>query len=175
MITLAICPCRWAFFPFPPPPILACFLLPYKLVVCFFKVVFFTPFHWWLSNTQLISLCLCLHNFSFSCMACNVWIMSIFLSVWWPWQATLIVENVHLHILPSMNPDGFALRQRGNAKNIDLNRDFPDQVCLVSCCCSIYFLMFLFQIPSKQSIKIEIRLHMKWFKGCTWYLSQFYI
>ncbi|XP_015886374.3 carboxypeptidase SOL1 isoform X1 [Ziziphus jujuba] len=41
--------------------------------------------------------------------------------------ATLIVENVHLHILPSMNPDGFALRQRGNAKNIDLNRDFPDQ------------------------------------------------
>lgn len=43
-------------------------------------------------------------------------------------QATLIVNNVHLHILPSMNPDGFSLRQRGNANNIDLNRDFPDQV-----------------------------------------------
>ncbi|XP_073284773.1 carboxypeptidase SOL1 isoform X1 [Primulina huaijiensis] len=41
--------------------------------------------------------------------------------------ATLIVENVHLHLLPSMNPDGFALRRRGNANNIDLNRDFPDQ------------------------------------------------
>ncbi|KAH7835850.1 hypothetical protein Vadar_030488 [Vaccinium darrowii] len=41
--------------------------------------------------------------------------------------ATLIVNNVHLHILPSMNPDGFSLRQRGNANNIDLNRDFPDQ------------------------------------------------
>ncbi|KNA15694.1 hypothetical protein SOVF_095880, partial [Spinacia oleracea] len=41
--------------------------------------------------------------------------------------AKLIVKNVHLHILPSMNPDGFALRKRGNAKNIDLNRDFPDQ------------------------------------------------
>lgn len=27
-----------------------------------------------------------------------------------------------------MNPDGFLLRQRGNANNIDLNRDFPDQV-----------------------------------------------
>jgi hypothetical protein len=27
-----------------------------------------------------------------------------------------------------MNPDGFALRWRGNANNIDLNRDFPDQV-----------------------------------------------
>ncbi|KAL8172388.1 hypothetical protein V2J09_024192 [Rumex salicifolius] len=41
--------------------------------------------------------------------------------------ATLIVENVHLHILPSMNPDGYELKRRGNAKNVDLNRDFPDQ------------------------------------------------
>ncbi|XP_062228026.1 carboxypeptidase SOL1-like isoform X4 [Phragmites australis] len=41
--------------------------------------------------------------------------------------ATLIVENMHLHILPTMNPDGFALRWRGNANNVDLNRDFPDQ------------------------------------------------
>ncbi|XP_047328171.1 carboxypeptidase SOL1 [Impatiens glandulifera] len=42
--------------------------------------------------------------------------------------ATLIIDNVHLHILPSMNPDGFELRRRGNANNIDLNRDFPDQL-----------------------------------------------
>jgi len=41
--------------------------------------------------------------------------------------ATLIVENMHLHILPTMNPDGFTLKWRGNANNIDLNRDFPDQ------------------------------------------------
>ncbi|CAK9150206.1 unnamed protein product [Ilex paraguariensis] len=41
--------------------------------------------------------------------------------------ATLIIDKVHLHILPSMNPDGFSLRRRGNANNIDLNRDFPDQ------------------------------------------------
>ncbi|KAI7757424.1 hypothetical protein M8C21_016060 [Ambrosia artemisiifolia] len=41
--------------------------------------------------------------------------------------ATLIVDNVHLHLLPSMNPDGFSLRSRGNANNVDLNRDFPDQ------------------------------------------------
>ncbi|PON52678.1 Peptidase [Parasponia andersonii] len=41
--------------------------------------------------------------------------------------ATLIVESTHLHILPSMNPDGFSLRQRGNANNVDLNRNFPDQ------------------------------------------------
>ncbi|KAM0933454.1 putative metallocarboxypeptidase D [Dioscorea sansibarensis] len=41
--------------------------------------------------------------------------------------AMMIVKNVHLHILPTMNPDGFALRRRGNANNVDLNRDFPDQ------------------------------------------------
>ena len=41
--------------------------------------------------------------------------------------ATLIVKNMHLHILPTMNPDGFALRRRGNANNVDLNGDFPDQ------------------------------------------------
>uniref|UniRef100_A0A7N0VN70 Peptidase M14 domain-containing protein n=1 Tax=Kalanchoe fedtschenkoi TaxID=63787 RepID=A0A7N0VN70_KALFE len=41
--------------------------------------------------------------------------------------ATLIIQKVHLHVLPSMNPDGFALRIRNNANNIDLNRDFPDQ------------------------------------------------
>lgn len=64
------------------------------------------------------------------CMICYVCDKTyiLLLSVCWPWQATLIVENVHLHILPSMNPDGFSLRQRGNANNIDLNRDFPDQV-----------------------------------------------
>ena len=48
-------------------------------------------------------------------------------------QVNLIVENVHLHILPSMNPDGFSLRRRGNANGIDLNRDFPDQVTLLQC------------------------------------------
>ncbi|XP_021902411.1 carboxypeptidase SOL1 isoform X2 [Carica papaya] len=41
--------------------------------------------------------------------------------------ARLIIQNVHLHILPSMNPDGFSIKRRGNANNIDLNRDFPDQ------------------------------------------------
>ncbi|XP_028799970.1 carboxypeptidase SOL1 isoform X1 [Neltuma alba] len=41
--------------------------------------------------------------------------------------ATLIVENIHLHMLPSLNPDGFSLRRRNNANDIDLNRDFPDQ------------------------------------------------
>lgn len=45
-------------------------------------------------------------------------------------QATLIVDKLHLHLLPSMNPDGFAAKpnpMRNNAQNVDLNRDFPDQ------------------------------------------------
>lgn len=46
---------------------------------------------------------------------------------------------MHLHILPAMNPDGFALRWRGNANNIDLNRDFPDQVSTLLSCS--FFLM----------------------------------
>ncbi len=48
-------------------------------------------------------------------------------------QATLIVDKVHLHLLPSMNPDGFAAKpvaSRNNAQDVDLNRDFPDQVCM---------------------------------------------
>ncbi|TYI29177.1 carboxypeptidase SOL1 isoform X4 [Gossypium hirsutum] len=44
----------------------------------------------------------------------------------------LIVDKVHLHILPSMNPDGFSFRRRGNANKVDLNRDFPDQGALVA-------------------------------------------
>lgn len=42
-------------------------------------------------------------------------------------QVTLIVDNMHLHLLPSMNPDGFARKRRNNNNNVDLNRDFPDQ------------------------------------------------
>ena len=78
------------------------------------------------SNMQYI----CSHRLYSFCMICNVRITMymLFLSICWPQQASLIVENVHLHVLPSMNPDGFSLRQRGNANNIDLNRDFPDQV-----------------------------------------------
>jgi len=50
---------------------------------------------------------------------------------------------MHLHILPTMNPDGFALRWRGNANNIDLNRDFPDQVSTSLHCtsCPLEFLL----------------------------------
>lgn len=39
---------------------------------------------------------------------------------------TKLVDTTQIYILPSMNPDGAALIQRGNANWIDLNRDFPD-------------------------------------------------
>lgn len=50
-------------------------------------------------------------------------------------RVTRIVENVRLHVLPSMNPDGYEISKEGdiygikgraNAKDVDLNRDFPD-------------------------------------------------
>ncbi|KAK9918404.1 hypothetical protein WJX75_003872 [Coccomyxa subellipsoidea] len=41
-------------------------------------------------------------------------------------RAKRIVEEMHLFLLPTMNPDGFERRQRPNARHVDLNRDFPD-------------------------------------------------
>ncbi|XP_008548171.1 carboxypeptidase D [Microplitis demolitor] len=51
-------------------------------------------------------------------------------------RVTKIVDNVRLHVMPSMNPDGYAISKLGdvdgitgrqNAHNVDLNRNFPDQ------------------------------------------------
>jgi predicted deacylase len=44
---------------------------------------------------------------------------------------TYLIDNTHIYLMPSMNPDGFELGQRENANNVDLNRNFPDQVCLL--------------------------------------------
>ena len=43
-------------------------------------------------------------------------------------QITELINNTELYIMPSMNPDGSQLRQRGNARGIDLNRHFPEAV-----------------------------------------------
>ncbi|MET3808079.1 hypothetical protein ABIB25_005106 [Nakamurella sp. UYEF19] len=36
-----------------------------------------------------------------------------------------IPSSIHLWVIPTMNPDGDALHQRGNASGVDLNRNFP--------------------------------------------------
>lgn len=42
-------------------------------------------------------------------------------------ELTLLVDDYEMWFLPCMNPDGLALVRRGNANNVDLNRDFPDR------------------------------------------------
>jgi len=41
-------------------------------------------------------------------------------------QISQLVDELEIHLLPLMNPDGNALGQRYNAHNVDLNRHFPD-------------------------------------------------
>lgn len=47
-------------------------------------------------------------------------------------RAAQIVNDMHLYIVPSVNPDGFEHKLRHNLGNIDLNRDFPDPLLLGS-------------------------------------------
>jgi len=43
-------------------------------------------------------------------------------------QITNLVDEMDIWIVPVMNPDGFAIPQRGNINGVDLNRDFPDRI-----------------------------------------------
>uniref|UniRef100_A0A1B6LU96 Peptidase M14 domain-containing protein n=1 Tax=Graphocephala atropunctata TaxID=36148 RepID=A0A1B6LU96_9HEMI len=51
-------------------------------------------------------------------------------------RVTQLINSVRIHLMPSMNPDGFEISSEGdatsligrdNANKVDLNRDFPDQ------------------------------------------------
>lgn len=51
-------------------------------------------------------------------------------------RITSLIDSTRIHIMPTMNPDGFEAssegdafseKGRGNAKDVDLNRNFPDQ------------------------------------------------
>ena len=37
-----------------------------------------------------------------------------------------LLRSTEVHLLPSLNPDGFVLKTRNNANDRDLNRGFPD-------------------------------------------------
>ncbi|KAB7494959.1 Carboxypeptidase D [Armadillidium nasatum] len=42
-------------------------------------------------------------------------------------RITKLVDTTRIHLMPSMNPDGFEVPKRGNKNDYDLNRNFPDQ------------------------------------------------
>lgn len=51
-------------------------------------------------------------------------------------RITKLINSTRIHLMPSMNPDGYEMSKegdetsvigRGNAHDIDLNRNFPDQ------------------------------------------------
>ncbi|KAG1693763.1 Carboxypeptidase M [Nymphon striatum] len=78
-------------------------------------------------------------------------------------EVVKIIDKTRLHIMPSMNPDGFENAQAGwctgtlgryNSRGIDLNRNFPD-----------YFK------PMSTSIQPETRAIMDWIKKTRFTLS----
>eukprot|EP01088_Endostelium_zonatum_P020975 TRINITY_DN8003_c0_g1_i1.p1 TRINITY_DN8003_c0_g1~~TRINITY_DN8003_c0_g1_i1.p1 ORF type:complete len:465 (-),score=121.00 TRINITY_DN8003_c0_g1_i1:48-1442(-) len=42
-------------------------------------------------------------------------------------RLTSLVNSTSIYIVPTMNPDGYELKRRSNARGFDLNRNFPDQ------------------------------------------------
>lgn len=42
-------------------------------------------------------------------------------------RITRLVNETEIYLIPTMNPDGYERRTRGNQNGVDLNRDFPDQ------------------------------------------------
>ncbi|GBM94879.1 Carboxypeptidase M [Araneus ventricosus] len=77
---------------------------------------------------------------------------------------TWLLDNTRIHIMPSMNPDGFeassegecsGVQGRGNANSADLNRNFPD----------------FFAGPPKVGIQPETRAVMDWIRQKQFVLS----
>ncbi|GIY02022.1 carboxypeptidase M [Caerostris darwini] len=77
---------------------------------------------------------------------------------------TWLLDNTRIHIMPSMNPDGFeastegecsGVQGRGNANNADLNRNFPDY----------------FNGPPKIAVQPETRAVMDWIRQTQFVLS----
>ena len=78
---------------------------------------------------------------------------------------TSIVDNTRIHIMPSLNPDGYEVSKEGtkhvgpgrfNANQKDLNRDFPDQYGANT---------------SRQDFQPETTAMMNWIKNSSFVLS----
>ena len=100
--------------------------------------------------------------------------------------ATYLVDNTRIHILVSMNPDGYAesvdnnwLKGRENANKVDLNRNFPnyDEVAyklidLVKGQCRTHHLQETGLVPSNlQKEQPETKAIMRWLKMYPFVLS----
>ena len=46
-------------------------------------------------------------------------------------RVTRLLDTTEIHIVPTLNPDGFGSSQRLNANEKDLNRDFPSWVNII--------------------------------------------
>ena len=46
-------------------------------------------------------------------------------------RVTRILDNTEVHLVPSMNPDGFEVVKRENHNKVDLNRNFPGRLCFI--------------------------------------------
>ncbi|XP_061575270.1 carboxypeptidase D [Cololabis saira] len=78
-------------------------------------------------------------------------------------EVTELVNNTRIHIMPSMNPDGYEVaiegdvksyKGRNNSNNYDLNRNFPDQF-----------------IPTTDPRQPEVIAMMNWLKSTPFVLS----
>lgn len=82
-------------------------------------------------------------------------------------EITNLVDTTRIHIMPSMNPDGYAVSREGDAQGvqgrysalrIDMNRDFPDQFDSL-------------RAHSQRSAAVETRAVIKWIKSYPFVLS----
>ena len=73
-----------------------------------------------------------------------------------------ILQNAVLWVLPLMNPDGLALKQRYNANNADLNRGFPDGALLGAEQLGSFNAASSLRLEGRQTEQIHL---MRWLAG----------
>eukprot|EP00878_Enallax_costatus_P024848 GHUV01026540.1.p1 GENE.GHUV01026540.1~~GHUV01026540.1.p1 ORF type:complete len:416 (+),score=69.75 GHUV01026540.1:694-1941(+) len=77
-------------------------------------------------------------------------------------RAARIVKDMHLYLMPTMNPDGFALHQRENGNGVDLNRNFPDGHVL---CTPDEDHCDVSMLQKTDGVQPEVAAVMRWIEG----------